>query len=138
MRFGSDTWSGDEDADDTCSVDYYLDLHAIHVKPSHMQRVAITGSWCQVLPKACEALWRHRGCHVCGMTIGDDMAVDELAEPFEQPAEIAGQSDWNLKRQQAKRREKVKRVRAAGRQSKSSMSRSPQASYAYQDVVLNL
>ena len=89
MRYGNDTWSDDEDADDTCSVEsYYPDYpsYAVHVKPSHMQKVAITGRWCQVLPKACEALWRaHHGCHVRGLTVGD-IAVDirELTEPFEQ------------------------------------------------------
>ena len=167
LRDGDDTWSGDENADNICSVQtYYPDYptDAIYVKLSHMQKVAVTGSWCQVLPKACEALWRaHDGCHVRGMTVGEDIAVNirDLAEPFEQCAEgfqgespiapsdlnisfkpftyeIAGQSDWNLKRQQAKQREKAKKIRTAGRQSKANMNKSPQASLTYQDVVLDV
>lgn len=56
-----------------------------------MQKVATTGSWCQVLPNACEDLWRvHAGCHVRGMTfkLVNDIAVDqghdlqELVDPF--------------------------------------------------------
>ena len=94
LRDGKDTWFGDEDADDTCSVQsYYPDYptNAIHVKPSHTQKVAITGSWCRVLRKACEDLWRaHHECHVCGLSVGDDIAVNicDLAEPFEQSFEV--------------------------------------------------
>lgn len=149
LCYGSDRWSGDDWPLDAFSVEsYYPDYptDAIYVKPNHMQKVAITGSWCQALPKAGQPLWRaHHGCHLRGVTVGDDIAVDirELAEPFEQCAdfhhgddaiapssvnnffkpftcEIAGQSDWSLKRQQAKQRERVKRVRAAGRKKRQA------------------
>ena len=154
MWHTSDFWSGDEDADDTRSVDsYYPDYPTdfVNVKPTFLQRVAITGSWCQALLKACEDLWRaHAGCHVRGMTMGDDIAVDlrELGlDPFAghisvdsygdlvlasfkvdsqfKPftCEDADQSDWNVKRQQAKHQGKVKRVKAAERERLRRMSK---------------
>ena len=160
----NDFWSSDEDADDACSivsiVDYWPDLptDVIYVKPTCMQKVAITGSWCQLLPKACEDLWRvHAGCHVRGMTLGDDIAIAlrELVDPFTHcvevdinnclleiaPAklkpftcEVADQSDWKQKRQQAKQREKIKKVKIAGQGGTRRMSKTHQARLIRQDI----
>ena len=111
---------------------------AIHVKPSasHMQKDAITDSWCQVLSKACKDLWHaHHGCHVQVMIVhvGDDIAVEsrDSVEPFEQSdegrlgdnliapssvdnlftpftcnSETAGQTIWSTSRQSSEKRSK--------------------------------
>lgn len=135
------SWYEDEEATDLYSVnpwevDHCLDeLPWVLVTPINMQQVAITGSWCQVLPNALWPLWEARhGCHAYGMTEGDNIAVDlrefylddgldqccgEFADSTDLLcAQISGsnvsmpltkaadQSDWTVKRQQAKQRAK--------------------------------
>ena len=168
LKDSSDFWSGNEDADDTCSVDSlygyaYPNSNTVHVKPSSMQKVAITGSWCKMLPDALWSLWKaHHRYHARGMTVGDNIAVDlrdvYIADDSEQlfeycahwdlafppinvnnefkpfACEVVGQSNWNLKRQQAKQRSQVKKVKAVGQKSKAGKSRSSQPSLTCQDV----
>ncbi len=91
LRNGSDTWSGNEDADDTCSLPWWDDnidhwrSDTIYAKPSHLQKVAITGTWCQVLPDAVDLWPAHIGHDVCGVIVEDDIAVDvgDLPKTFE-------------------------------------------------------
>lgn len=80
----SEFWSGGENVDDTCEVGWHYNDAAdfpdtVHVVPSNMQQVAITGSWSRVLPDASCPLWRtHQELdfHQDGLTEGDDIAVD--------------------------------------------------------------
>ena len=47
----------------------------IYVRPSHLQKVAITGAWSSVLPDASQDLWHaHNGCCLHCLTDGDDIA----------------------------------------------------------------
>ena len=139
-------------------VDHCLDeVPWVLVTPINMQQVAITGNWCQVLPNALWPLWEARhGCHAYGMTEGDNIAVDlrefylddgldQCCGEFADSTDLlcaqisgsnvstpltkaAGQSDWKLKRQQAKQRAKVKHMNARGQQDTACKSRSSQAS----------
>ena len=161
-------WYDAEEADDLYSVnpwevDHCLDeLPWVLVTPINMQTVAITSNWCQVLPNALWPLWEARhGCHACGLTEGDNIAVDlrdmylddglhqccgefadftdllcaqisvsNVSTPL---TKAASQSDWKVKRQQAKQRAKVKNMKAKGRNSQACKSRSSQASIC-QDI----
>ena len=59
---------------------------------------------------------------------------DESTEFTPFTCEVVGQSDWKLKRQQAKQQAKVKKVKAKGRKRKAGKSRPAQASLTHQDV----
>ena len=175
ITFGGQFWSATEDAlnmDDTDlwhgllqDVDTFPDT--VQMTPSNMQQVAITGSWCRVLPDASWALWEVRhGYHAHGLTEGDDKAanlwdvylavgfdqcqcfeyssgfsgffpsisVSTEFTPFTTTCEVVGQSDWKLKRQQAKQQAKIKKVQAKGQKHKAWKSRSSQASWKCQDT----
>ena len=76
----SEVWSGKENPNDICAVYSLSDVgfpDTIRVIPSSMQQVAITGSWCQVLPDASWPLWQaRRGDHLRGLTEADHIAFD--------------------------------------------------------------
>lgn len=159
----NDTWVGDED-DNTSSVDSTDEVISddIYVKPNHMQKVAITGSWCQLLPDAGHSLWRARHQYsLQGLTEGDDIAVDlrDIAEHdkaglcglqvqwLSKPAfvdikpftcEIAEQTDRHFKRQVAKKHARDKsskntRLRCNG---KAAISRVAKARHLCEDVYV--
>ena len=159
-----DTWSAEEDADKTCSkfarpFDCLCNA-PIYTRPIHRQQVAITGSWCQVLPDADRDLsCVHFGYDMAGMTDGDDIAVEferlvEVEEaglcgtqygvhiafsefiPF--TCEIARHPDWKQKRQEAKKRAKGKKAKVARRRSKGEvgMTRVSKASWLCEDMYV--
>ena len=159
----NDTWLGVEEVDDRCrTYTYEYPVDAIHVKPKHMQKVAVTGDWCGMLPDANKPLWlAHHGIDVGGQTVGDDVAANlwDMVDSFEQcdpfhdetsrmdiapssmnnefkpfTCEFAGQSDWHLKQQQVKQQGKFKRVKAARRKCKAGLSRSSQAKLTQHDL----
>ena len=128
----NDTWLGVEEVYHSFDMSYHgCPSNAIHVKPKHMQKVAVTGEWCQMLPDASKPLWKaHHGIDMGGQTVGDDIAADlhdshywiqlmfdaceecwSLMDVHVVPlnndfkpftCEVAGQSDWHLKKQQVK------------------------------------
>ena len=97
--YSQDPPSEPYDPDDSDSIEswsWYSDyfLGDLYVRPEHRQFVAITGRWCDELPDANKQLSSaHYGCHLRGLTAGDDIAYhmdslpDDIADDLEKFAD---------------------------------------------------